>query len=69
MLAIDPPDTSTPSVLSGSPSSVASHSQTTSSTVVGPEAPAQEAAKMRGWKSFAFEIAELVETAAPGSEA
>lgn len=32
-------------------------------------APAQEAAKMRGWKSFAFEIAELVETAAPGSEA
>lgn len=25
-------------------------------------APAQEAARMRGWKSFAFEIAELVET-------
>ena len=28
-------------------------------------APADEAARMRGWKSFAFEIAELVETSAP----
>ena len=26
--------------------------------------PAQDAAKMRGWASFAFEIAELVETPA-----
>lgn len=25
-------------------------------------APAEEAARMRGWKSFAFEIAELVES-------
>jgi len=25
-------------------------------------APAQDAARTRGWKSFAFEIAELVET-------
>ena len=25
-------------------------------------APAEEAARMRGWKSFTFEIAELVET-------
>ncbi|MBF9152076.1 hypothetical protein [Novosphingobium jiangmenense] len=31
-------------------------------------APAQDAAKARGWKSFAFEIAELVETPAPGPE-
>ena len=28
------------------------------------KAPAQEAAKTRGWKSFDFEIAELVETPA-----
>lgn len=27
-------------------------------------APAQDAARMRGWKSFAFEIVELVETPA-----
>ncbi|MFM6932122.1 MAG: hypothetical protein ACKOUT_07750 [Novosphingobium sp.] len=26
--------------------------------------PAQQAARLRGWKSFAFEIAELVETIA-----
>ncbi|NBC36618.1 hypothetical protein GTZ99_08615 [Novosphingobium sp. FSY-8] len=28
-------------------------------------APAEEGAKMRGWKSYRFEIAELVETDAP----
>ena len=28
------------------------------------KAPAQEASRMRGWKSFDFEIAELVETPA-----
>lgn len=28
------------------------------------EAPAQEAARTRGWKSYVFEIAELVETPA-----
>jgi hypothetical protein len=27
-------------------------------------APAEEASRMRGWKSFAFEIVELVETPA-----
>jgi hypothetical protein len=27
-------------------------------------APAEEAARIRGWKSFAFEIAELIETPA-----
>lgn len=28
-------------------------------------APAQEASKARGWKSFVFEIADLVETPSP----
>jgi hypothetical protein len=44
MLAIEPPDNSTPSVFSGSPSREASQSQTTSSTAAGPEPPAHDAA-------------------------
>ncbi|HWU04351.1 MAG TPA: hypothetical protein VN222_16545 [Novosphingobium sp.] len=30
--------------------------------------PAQEGAKMRGWHSYTFEIAELVETEGPGDQ-
>jgi len=44
MLAIDPPESSTPSVVSGRPSNEASHWQTTISTVAGPDPPAHDAA-------------------------